>query len=608
MAIVQEKATDVTHIEDEDEEEPGEEIESAPPQKVGEEREVGRSGIKKKLIGSGESWETPEFGDEVTVHYVGTLVDGTVFDSTRDRAEPLIIKLGQGEVASGLDDGIVTMKKGERAVFVLPPELGYGAEGHDGVPPNSIVQFEVELVSWITVVDVCKDGGIIKKIVGKGEGNGTPGDLDEVLVYYQVALVDGTIVAKTPEEGVEFYVKDGRLCPALPKAIKTMKRGEKVQLTVQPNYAFGEEGRVADDGFPAVPPNSVLNIELNLISYKPVIDVFGDSKVFKKIVKSGEGVTVPNESASVTISYTARLEDGTVFEKRGIDGIEPLQFITDEEQVIAGLDKAVATMGKGERVILTISPDYGFGSEEVNRDLSTVPPCSKLVYEVEMLDFIKEKNFWELDNPERIEFAQKKKEEGNVLFKSGKYERAEKKYEKAAFYINEDVSSGPLKRDLSFGDDEKKLVKELRVSCWLNSAACSLKLENFREAIRLCSKVLDVESYNVKALYRRAQAYMGTSDLISADVDIKRALESDPQNREVKQIQKELKQLQAESNKRDTKLFRTMFARMRKDSSVASKKPKLDEGENVKKEGEVVAMDMETNGDSLAPSENQNGC
>ncbi|GLT61745.1 hypothetical protein SLA2020_344280 [Shorea laevis] len=592
------KPTNLSDIEDEDEldEEPGEVIDSAPPQNVGEERELGSLGLKKKLLKVGESWETPEFGDEVTVHYLGTLLDGTTFDSTRDRGEPLTFKLGQGLVAYGLDHGIITMKKGERALFTLPPELGYGAEGCDSVPPNSVVQFDVELLSWITVVDVCKDGGIIKKIMEKGRRNEKPGDLDEVLVKYQVALIDGTIVAKTPEQGIEFYVKDGHLCLALPKAISTMKWGEKVKLIVQPQYAFGEEGRVANDGFPAVPPNSVLNIELWLVSFKSVIDVTGDSKVFKKIMKEGEGAIVANEGASVTISYTARLEDGTVFEKKGVDGVQPLEFTTDEEQVIAGLDRAAATMKKGERALLTISPEYGFGSMEVKCDLGTVPPCSNMVYEVEMLNFIKEKTPWELNNQEKIEAAGKKKEEGNILFKSGKYQRAAKKYDKAADYVSEDVS---------FGDTEEKLVKALRVSCWLNAAACSIKLKDFQEAIKLCSKVLDIESYSVKALYRRAQAYMEISDLVLAELDIKKALEADPQNREVKQIQNTLKQLQAESNKRDAKLYTKMFARMTKDSSTATKKMKLEKAENEKQE-EAVAMEVETNTDNLAPSEN--GC
>ncbi|KAG2692399.1 hypothetical protein I3843_08G051600 [Carya illinoinensis] len=576
-----EKATNVSNIEggDDLDEEPGEEIESAPPLKVGEERELSSSGIKKKLLNQGQGWETPDLGDEVTVHCVGTLLDGTTFESTRQRDEPITIKLGQ--VVSGLDHGIITMKKGETALFTLPPELAYGDAGNGIIPPSSVVRFEVQLVSWITVVDVRKDGGIIKKIMEKGEGNLGPGDLDEVLVKYRVALDDGTIVAETPEEGVEFYVKDGHLCPALPEAIKTMKRGEKVKLVVQPQYASVEEGRDASNGVHMIPHSSLLNIDIELVSFKPVIDVTGDFKVLKKILKEGEGALVANEGATVTISYMARLEDGTVFEKKGIDGEKPLEFITDEEQVVSGLDRAVATMKKGERAILTIHPDFGFGSSEARRDLAVVPPASNVVYEVEVLELMKEKAQWEMSNSEKIEAARRRKEEGNILFQKGKYHRAGKKYDKAAEHISDDES---------FGDDEQKLAKQLRVSCWLNAAACSLKLNDFQGAIMLCSKVLDVESHNVKALYRRAQAYMETEDLFAAELDIKRALGTDPQNREVKLIQKNLKQLQADSNRRDSKLYKNMFAHMTRDTPVATKKMKV---EKVEEEEEVMEMEME---------------
>lgn len=586
--------SDIEHEEDLDEE-PGEVIESAPPLKVGEERELGNSGIKKKLLKRGLGWETPEFNDEVTVHYVGTLLDGTKFDSTRDKDSSVTMKLGQGEVVAGLDHGIITMKKGECALFTLPPELGFGVAGRDAVPTNSFVRYEVELVSWIKVVDVSKDGGIIKKIVDKGDKHERPGDLDEVLVKYQVALADGTIVAKTLEEGIEFYVKDGHLCPALPKATMTMKRGEKVKLVVQPQYAFGQEGKDASDAICPVPPNSTLYIDLELTSFKPVIDVTGDAKVFKKILKEGEGSLVANEGATVTISYTARLEDGTVFERKGIDDGQPLQFITDEEQVIAGLDRAVATMKKGEHAILTVKPEYGFGNIETKRDLAIVPPSSILVYEVEMLDFIKEKTPWEMNNQEKIKAAERKKEEGNLLFKSGKYLRAGKKYDKAASYVGEEEV---------FGDDEQKLVTAMRVTCWLNKAACSLKLNDFQGAIKLCSKVLDIEFYNIKALYRRAQALIQTTDLVSADMDIKKALEVDPQNREVKLIQKTLKQLQAESNKRDAKLYSNMFADMTKQTSAITKKLKVERAEDDMKNGEAVAMEMENVADSSYPPDN----
>ncbi|MED6186587.1 hypothetical protein PIB30_068138, partial [Stylosanthes scabra] len=294
----------------------------------------------------------------------------------------------------------------------------------------------------------------------------------------------------------------------------------------------------------------------------------------------------------VAVSYTAKLEDGTVFEKRGIDETHPLEFITDEEQVIVGLDRAVVTMKKGERAIISIHPDYAFGDVEVKQDFAFVPPSSRVVYDVEIRDFIK-KAPWELKSNEKIEMAKRKKEEGNVLFKGCKYERAAKKYDKAADYVSEDGS---------FGDDEEKQAKALRVSCWLNGAACCLKLNNFPEAIKLCSQVLDVEFCNVKALYRRAQAYIETGDFLLADVDIKKALEVDPQNREVMVMKKKLKQLQAENDKKEAKLYENMFAH-KDHSSVPTKRLKVEkEVDDRRKNEEAAAMERDKVADSAAPS------
>ncbi|KAG4934301.1 Peptidyl-prolyl cis-trans isomerase FKBP62 [Glycine soja] len=572
--------------EDEFDEEPGEVVDSAPPQKVGEEREF--SGFKKKLFKPGQGLEFPNFDDVVTVRCVGigTLLDGTTFDSTRERDQPRTFALGKDDIGAGLDRAIITMKKGEVALFTLPGDGGDGDVSLDS-DDSSAVRFEVELVSWITVVDVCKDGGVVKKILEKGSGIERPGDLDEVLVKYQVVLGDGTVVVETLEGGVEFHMKDGHLFPILPKVIMTMTRGEKAELILQPQYAFGEKGREAGSGLCSIPPNSVLHVNIELVSFKPVINVTGDSKVIKKILKEGEGAFTANEGANVTVSFTAMLEDGTVFEKRGIGETLPLEFITDEEQVITGLDRAVATMKKGERAIISIHPDYAFGDVEVRRDIAIVPPGSNVVYDIEMMDFIKEKAPWELNSKEKIEVAGRMKEEGNELFKVGNYQRAGKKYEKAADFVDEDGS---------FGFDEQKQAQTLKVSCWLNSAACSLKLNDFPGAIKLCSQVLDVEFCNVKAFYRRAQAYIETGDYLLADVDIKKALVVDPQNRDVKVIQKKLKQLQADSDKKDAKLYENMLARKTKDPSMAIKRLKVekDEGENE----EVARMEIDEVADS----------
>ncbi|CAI0561168.1 unnamed protein product [Linum tenue] len=270
----------------------------APALKVGEEKEIGSQGLKKKLVKAGEGWDTPDNGDEVEVHYTGTLLDGTKFDSSRDRGTPFKFTLGQGQVIKGWDVGIKTMKKGENAVFTIPADLAYGASGSPPtIPPNATLQFDVELLSWSSVKDICKDGGIFKKIVVEGEKWENPKDLDEVFVKYEVQLENGTFVAKS--DGVEFTVQEGHFCPALAKAVKTMKKGEKVVLTVKPQYGFGESGKSASADGGAVPPNATLQITLELVSWKTVSSVTDDKKVIKKIVKEGEGYEKPNDGSVV---------------------------------------------------------------------------------------------------------------------------------------------------------------------------------------------------------------------------------------------------------------------------------------------------------------------
>lgn len=104
------------------------------------------SGLRYKIIQKGSGAQA-EKGKEVSVHYEGALIDGTVFDSSYKRKEPISFQLGVGQVIPGWDEGVSLLKVGDKARFVIPADLAYGSAGAGGViPPNAILVFDVELM------------------------------------------------------------------------------------------------------------------------------------------------------------------------------------------------------------------------------------------------------------------------------------------------------------------------------------------------------------------------------------------------------------------------------------------------------------------------------
>jgi len=102
--------------------------------------------LKKEVLVEGRG-KPADTGDEVVVHYVGTFLDGTKFDSSLDRGQPFSFVLGSGYVIAGWEQGVLGMKAGEKRKLVISPSLAYGPSGIPGaIPPDSFLVFEVEFL------------------------------------------------------------------------------------------------------------------------------------------------------------------------------------------------------------------------------------------------------------------------------------------------------------------------------------------------------------------------------------------------------------------------------------------------------------------------------
>ncbi|KAG8941910.1 FK506 binding protein proline rotamase rapamycin-binding protein [Tulasnella sp. 424] len=104
-------------------------------------------GVTVVNISDGDGVTFPKKGDKVTIHYTGTLLDGSKFDSSVDRGKPFVTEIGVGRVIKGWDEGVLQLSVGQKAILTCTPDYAYGAQGRPPViPPNSTLKFEVELI------------------------------------------------------------------------------------------------------------------------------------------------------------------------------------------------------------------------------------------------------------------------------------------------------------------------------------------------------------------------------------------------------------------------------------------------------------------------------
>lgn len=200
-------------------------------------------------------------------------------------------------------------------------------------------------VAWHNVQgteqDVSKggDGSVKKTILKKGSGWKMPTELDEVTIYYEGTLEDGTKFASTGKP-FTFNVGQGQVIKSLDEAVPTMKKGERAKIVTSPSHAYGEQGSP-----PTIPPNAKLFIEVELVHWRTVTDLTGDGGVVKKVLEEGQGFDKPRGMDEVTLKYSVRAaETGSQLFTTGDDGQEmTLPSISN-----SGLKALVESMKKGE--------------------------------------------------------------------------------------------------------------------------------------------------------------------------------------------------------------------------------------------------------------------
>lgn len=222
-------------------------------------------GVLKVIKKEGSGTETPMTGDKVFVHYTGELLDGTVFDSSRDRNDKFSFELGKGQVIQAWDIAVATMKIGEVCQITCKPEYAYGASGSPPkIPPNATLIFEIELFDF-KGEDLTDDenGGIIRRIRKKGESYAKPNEGSLVEIHLE-GKCNGKVF---DDRDVTFELGDCEsfdIPHGIETVVKQMERGEESLVLLKSKYGFRSEGNAKL----GIPPNADLQYEVTLKSFE----------------------------------------------------------------------------------------------------------------------------------------------------------------------------------------------------------------------------------------------------------------------------------------------------------------------------------------------------
>ncbi|TMS22273.1 Peptidyl-prolyl cis-trans isomerase FKBP10 [Larimichthys crocea] len=311
--------------------------------------------------------------DFVRYHFNGTLLDGTVFDSSYTRKQTQDSLVGEGWLIKGMDEGLLGMCVGEIRNIIIPPFKAYGEKGSDILhppliqvkrfPPQATLVFDVLLVDIhnpkdnVTIEDqVVPESCTRKTVVG-----------DYVRYHYNGTFLNGITFDTSYQRNSTYntYIGMGYVIAGMDQGLLGACTGERRRVIIPPHMAYGEQGAGN-----VIPPSAVLVFDVHVIDFHNPND------------------TVCNETTGendlVHYHYNCTLVDGTpLFSSHDYDNLQ--DAVLGSDKVIDGLDVGLRGMCVGEKRVITVPPHLGHGE----KGATGVPGSAVLVFDIEMMSFEK---------------------------------------------------------------------------------------------------------------------------------------------------------------------------------------------------------------------------
>eukprot|EP01059_Diplonema_ambulator_P000921 TRINITY_DN10711_c0_g1_i1.p1 TRINITY_DN10711_c0_g1~~TRINITY_DN10711_c0_g1_i1.p1 ORF type:complete len:562 (+),score=225.44 TRINITY_DN10711_c0_g1_i1:41-1687(+) len=431
-------------------------------------------------------------------------------------------------------------------------------------------------------IDVLGDAKLMKKCVKVGRGKATPRAGAKVFVHYEGTFTSGTKFdsSRDRNEPINFTIGKGQVIKGWDHGIATMRKGERSVLTIHHSLAYGEEGKV-----PAIPPSATLVFDVELLSWTSYEDV-SEKKNQSLMKETLEGAAM---------SFTKPLYEGVVpltiysietYNEEADEEEDPVDYTAatplKEEVITLGaemvnthLETAIKTMSANETARFIIK---GGSWEEYGIEGSAVKVVLKIG------DFTNVKQTYEVTKLEdKMQEGEKRKNEGNDLYKAKKFRQAVSKYEAGLNYVE--------------GDDTA--LKKVRLPLLTNLAAVQMEMQEYAGAEISCTKALDIDPKNLRALQRRTKARRLRADYEGCRNDAKMVLLLQPDNAAAKSELELVAKAEALQKKKDKATYVGMFDKLAK-KTHEPQKPKAPEPEpdlifkdNVPKKLYVTAAALE---------------